>query len=54
LREATGGPVVEAERADIERALERVGDHAVREAAFVAGGTDPQAAVAAARATRRS
>ena len=34
LREATGGPVVGAERVDIERALERVGDRAVMDAAF--------------------
>jgi predicted ATPase/DNA-binding SARP family transcriptional activator len=51
LREATGGPIVGAERADLERALERVGDHAVMDAAFVAGRSDPQGAVAFARAT---
>ena len=54
FREATGGPVVEAERADIDRALERVGDPAVMEAAFVAGRTDPEAAVAAESAIRHA
>lgn len=43
--------MVRAERVDAERVLDRVGDHAVMEAAFVAGRTDPQAAVAVARAT---
>ncbi len=45
LREATGGPVVEAERADIERALERVGDQAVMDAAFAAARHEPQTAI---------
>ncbi len=41
LREATGGALVEAERVDIERALDRVGDRAVMDAAFAAGHTRP-------------
>ena len=34
LREATGGPLVRAERVDIERALDRVGDHAAMKRGF--------------------
>ena len=51
LRHATGGPVADAERADIERAIERVGDPARMEAAFAAGRAEPEAVVAGARAT---
>jgi predicted ATPase len=54
LREATGGPVTAAERVDVERVLARVGDHALMDAAFVAGRADAQAAVAFARATHRA
>ena len=46
LREATGGPLDVAERVEIERALERVGDHAAMDAAFTAGRMDPDAVVA--------
>ncbi len=49
LQEATGGPFVKTERTDIERALERVGDHAAMQAAFSAGHADPQATIAHAR-----
>ena len=54
LREATGGPVVGAERVDIERALERVGDHAVMAAAFATGRGDPTSVIAGTRATSRT
>jgi predicted ATPase/DNA-binding SARP family transcriptional activator len=47
LREATGGPVVAAERADIERALERVGDQAAMDAGVAAGRANPDAIVVA-------
>ena len=45
---------VGAERADIERALERVGDHTVMDMAFVAGHTDPTSVIADARAIHRT
>jgi len=54
LRERVGAALVRAERVDVERVLDRVRDHAVMEAAFVAGHRDPHAAVASARAERGS
>ena len=54
LREATGGALVRAERGDVERALDRVGDGAVMSAAFATGHADPKAVIAAALATNRT
>jgi hypothetical protein len=54
LREATGGALVRAERADVERVLGRVGDAAVMSAAFATGRADPDAVIASARATNRT
>ncbi len=54
LREATGGALVRAERVDVERALDRVGDHAAMGAAFATGRTDPTSVIADARATNRT
>ncbi len=48
LREATGGALVGAERVDVERALDRVDDHAVMDAAFAVGRADPTAVITAA------
>ena len=49
---STGGALVPAERADVERALERVSDGVVMKAAFAAGRGDPSAVIAAARDSR--
>jgi tetratricopeptide (TPR) repeat protein len=54
LREATGGALVRAERIDIERALGRVVDHVVMDAAFAAGCTDPPSVITNTRATTRT
>jgi hypothetical protein len=51
LRETTGGALVRAERADVERALHRVGDEAVMRASFASGRAEPAAVIAGARAT---
>ena len=53
LRESTGGALVGAERADVERVLDRVGDRAVMSAAFDTGRADPTSAIASTRAARR-
>jgi predicted ATPase/DNA-binding SARP family transcriptional activator len=54
LRDATGGPLNEAERVDVERALARVADRAAMEAAFAEGRADPHAIVAATRRPEQS
>jgi predicted ATPase len=54
LREATGGPLVRAERVDVERALAGVGDRTVMLTAFASGRTDPTSVIAGARATNRT
>ena len=54
LREATGGALVRAERVDVERVLDRVGDRAVMSAAFATGRTDPTSVIAGTRATNRT
>ena len=41
LREATGGPLAQAERADVERALDLVGDRAIMSAGFTTGRAGP-------------
>jgi predicted ATPase/DNA-binding SARP family transcriptional activator len=53
LRDMTGGPLVNGERVEVERALERVSRRAAMEAALVVGRTDPYAAVALALAAHR-
>ena len=51
LRETTGGALARAERVDVERALDRVGDRAVMSAAFATGRADPTSVIAGARPT---
>jgi tetratricopeptide (TPR) repeat protein len=54
LREATGGTLVRAERADVERALEHVGNHVVMDAGYAAGRTDPTSVIASTRTMDRT
>jgi tetratricopeptide (TPR) repeat protein len=54
LRDRGGGPLVAAERLDVDRALSRVADRDAYDTAYARGRADPQAALGAARATEHS
>jgi len=54
LREAAGGALVRAERVDVERVLDSVGDRAVMSVAFATGRSDPASVIAGARTTIRT
>ncbi len=54
LREATGGPLVRAERIDVERAIDRVTDLVAMEGAQADGSANTRTVIAEARAADRT